>query len=310
MDLDAMVAPLRANVVSGASVVARSAAEVVRRAAVHVEADDVEALRERLAELVVKILDAQPAMAPLVALGASILRALPSAGSLAEARRAAARAAEDARLTLERSTAMVGEAAAELLPDGARVLTLSSSSMVRAALMEAATDRDLEVICLESRPMNEGRSLAHGLAQQGIPVVYAVDAAAGPLVDRSTLVLLGADSVGDTGVVNKIGSAALACLAREREVPVVVTAGEAKLLPPGFPQGVSDDRPADEVWRAPAGIQVWNRYFEAVPLDAVHRVVVEDGGLSVDEVQALRSELDVPAELRRWADSRSAGAEE
>lgn len=308
MNLDALVAPLRADVVSGAAVVARTAAEVVRRAAVRAPAASSAELREALGSLAVRILDAQPAMAPLVALCARALAAVEEGDSLEDARRAVARDAETFRAEIERGTQAAGRAAARELPEEGTVLTLSSSSTVRAALLERDRDRGLEVICLEGRPMNEGRSQAEALARAGLPTLYAVDAAAGSLVRRVDLVLLGADSVGDRGVVNKIGSAALARLASERGVPVLVATDGTKLLPPGFPQGVDDDRPADEVWRAPAGIRVWNRYFEVVPTSWVDAVVTEDGIRSPEEVDRGRARLRVPAELRRWADARGPGS--
>lgn len=309
MNLDALVAPLRADVVSGAAVVARTAAEVVRRAAVRVPAESTADLRDTLGSLAVRILDAQPAMAPLVALGSRVLEAVDDAAPLDDARRAVAREAQSFRDTLERETRTVGRRAAKELPDRGTVLTLSSSSAVRATLLHREAG-GLDVVCLESRPMNEGRMLAEALARAGVRVTYAVDAATHGLLDRADLVLMGADSIGDRGVVNKIGSIALARGAAERGVPVVVATDGTKLLPPGFPQRVDDDRPAEEVWRAPSGVRVWNRYFEVVPAGLVTRIVTEEGARSPDEVDRERAGLRVPPELRRWADARSGRDEE
>jgi translation initiation factor 2B subunit (eIF-2B alpha/beta/delta family) len=87
-------------------------------------------------------------------------------------------------------------------------------------------------------------------------------------------------------------------------VPVWVLADQTKLLPPGFPQLVGDDRPADEVWNAPMGVKIWNRYFEIVP-DALIDQVISDTGVSVpDEVHSARRELPVPPELAAWASWR------
>jgi len=66
--LDALVAPLRADVVSGASVVGRMAAEVLREAAMYAQAVSLEEYRSELGEICAKVLDAQPAMATLVTL--------------------------------------------------------------------------------------------------------------------------------------------------------------------------------------------------------------------------------------------------
>jgi len=306
LNLEALVAPLRADVVSGAAVVARAAADTVRRASVRAPAETAAELRGTLGKLVVHILDAQPAMAPLVSLGTRVLHAADRHGDLEDVRRAVAEEAEAFRGDLEKGTETVGRLASRELPDEGTVLTISSSSTVRATLLYGAPTRQLEVICLESRPVSEGRTLAEALARRGIRTVYAVDAAAGRLLDRVGLVLMGADSVGDRGIVNKIGSAAIAAGAAERGVPVVVTADRTKLLPPRFPQGVDDDRPAEEVWRAPAGIRVWNRYFEVVPTAHVTRIVTEDGAFPPEEVARRRMHLDTPPELRSWADHQRA----
>lgn len=306
MSLDALVAPLRADVVSGAAVVGRTGAEVVRRAVSRTRAGTVGELRERLAELVEKILDAQPAMAPLVTLAARVLDAAEDASSVDEAETSVLEAAEAFRRDLEREAAEVAAAAGEVLSRGARILTLSNSSTVRATLLGAA-ELDLTVICLESRPISEGRKLAAQLGKEGVRVIYAVDAAAACLLPGVDLVLLGADSVGDRGIVNKIGSRAVVELARSREIPVYVLVDRTKLLPPGFPQPVHDPRPEGEVWRAPPGVKVWNRYFETVPLSRVTAVVTGGGPMDEEAVEEARRRIPVPPELRAWSDARQEG---
>ncbi len=308
MDLDALVAPLRADVTSGAARVARAAADVARQAAVRLPAADAAELRHGLGQVAVRVLDAQPAMAPLVALLRDVLTAVEGVADLGEARRRAAHAAERFHVRLDEGSRRVARWAARILARDATVVTVSSSSTVRGALLEAAP-RGVAVVCLEGRPGLEGRALAGALAEAGVPVTLAVDAAASSLLAGADHVLLGADSVGDRGVVNKIGSAALAREARARGIPVHVVADATKLLPTGFPQPLDDDRPAHEVWEAPAGVRVWNRYFEALPLEAVDGLVTEEGVLAGADVEALRGAMDVPPELRHWAASRgSAGA--
>jgi translation initiation factor 2B subunit (eIF-2B alpha/beta/delta family) len=149
--------------------------------------------------------------------------------------------------------------------------------------------------------MQEGRDLAEALAAAGVDVTLAVDAAAHSLVPGCDAVVLGCDSIGDRGVVNKIGSAALAQAGARAGVPVYVLADETKLLPPGFPQTVDDDRPGAEVWASRPGVRVWNRYFEVVSLGDVTSVVTEAGPLDPDAVERLRSRLAFPEAFRRWA---------
>jgi translation initiation factor 2B subunit (eIF-2B alpha/beta/delta family) len=302
--LDDLVAPLRDDVVSGASVLARTAADVLRRAAVRIQAGSLDELRWGLGEISRRILDAQPAMAPLVALVRDVMTAVESAGSLEHGRHAAASAADGFRTSLTARVHRVAEAAAEVLPVGGTVATISSSATVRRLLEAEAVPRGINVLCFESRPVSEGRELARALAGAGVDVTYAVDAAAHQLVPTCEAVLMGADSVGDAGIVNKIGSAVIAQAAHAASVPVHVLADETKILPRGFPQALDDDRPAVEVWTAPEGIHVWNRYFEVVPMAYVTSFVTEVGVEDPQELEKRRARLDFPAGLRTWAAGR------
>lgn len=304
--LDALVTPLRADVVSGAAVVARMGAEVLRRAAGRIEADTVEAFRNSLVQVGVKVLEAQPAMAPLVFLVRDTLDALSDVSDVESARDAARGAADAFREGLETRAQVVAARAAAHLPREGDVLTLSSSSTVRGTLLHNARERRGRVVVLESRPMQEGQLLATALAKAGIQVLFAVDAAADTLVPGCAMVLLGADSVGDAGVVNKLGSLAAARAAHAAGVPVTVVTDETKILPADFPQDVADDRPAEEVWRGPGGVRVWNRYFEAVDLDLIDLVVTESASLTREEVERYRRGIVMPEELKAWALERAA----
>ncbi len=302
--LDALVAPLRADVVSGASVVGKMAADVLGRAAMRSQAGSLEEYRAELDEVSSKLLDAQPAMAPLVTLWRDVLASVEACADLETGRNAAVRTAEAFGSGLESRVESVATRAAALIPSGATVATISSSSTVRATLTHEGARAIGQVICFESRPMREGEALAAALAKAGLAVTFAVDAAASTLMGECDTVLLGADSIGDLGVVNKIGSAGLVDAALRHEVPVMVVSDETKILPTGFPQHLSDDRPSEEVWRAPAGVRVWNRYFEAFELERVTTVVTESAALTPAEVEELRRGIVMPLGLRAWADAR------
>lgn len=291
---------LRADVVSGAAVVARAATRIVERVAARLECADEEEFRARMEELVHDILDAQPSMAPLVTLSARVLEALGESLPLPDLRRAVVRAAGALREELDAGTVAAARHAAELLPQGGRILTLSASSTVRAALLAFHQEKGGHALCLESRPMNEGASMARGLAAAGVPVTLAVDAA-GDLLARSVdAVLLGADSVGDEGIVNKIGSRAVAGAAAEAGVPVFVVTDRSKFLPPGVPGVPAPDRPGEEVSPPSPGLRIWNRYFEPIPLELVSAVVTREGALSPEQVLEVRRGLVLPPALERW----------
>ena len=303
--LDALVAPLRADVVSGASHVAELAAEVLRRAAIRMPAGSSEELRWTMGQVAARVLEAQPAMAPLVSLVRDVLDAVENCEDVEGGRHAAARAAEAFRTQLNTRSRAVAERAAATIPPGGVIATLSSSGTVRMALLANGRDHGHRIICFESRPMFEGRLLAKALADARIPVTVAIDASAHTLIRECDLVFLGADSIGDAGVVNKIGSAALASAASDQGVPVYILADETKILPPGFPQPVDDDRPGSEIWSAPDGVEVWNRYFEIVPLERITRVLTESGTLEPVELERFRGGLRFPRGLSSWAAGRA-----
>lgn len=307
-DLDALVAPLRSDVLSGATVIAGRAASTIRRVtAPGIDASGDE-LRELAEALVLRILDAQPAMAPLVALGRTTLVAADGAGDDPDAVRSAIRTAiDDFEARLEASGREVATRAASLLDGARRVLTLSASSTVQRALEEGCAGGGCRVVCLEGRPVLEGRRLASRLAAAGIRTTLAVDAAAGALLPGCDLAVVGADSIGDRGVANKVGTRLVALAAREHDVPVYVLADGTKLLPPGFPQPTDDERPPDEVWDEPGRVRIWNRYFETTPLSRFAGVVLEDGVLDPGDVDRRRMEPEIPDALRAWADRRRGG---
>ena len=240
--LDALVAPLRADVVSGASVIGKMAAEVLRLAAQDARAVSLEEFRSELGEVCGKVLDAQPAMATLVTLVRDVLTSVEACEDLETGRLAAVRTAEAFGSGLESRAESVATRASALIPSGATVATISYSSTVLATLTHEGTWAVGQVICFESRPMREGETLATAMAEVGVAVTFAVDAAASTLMGECDIVLLGADSIGDLGVVNKIGSAGLVDAAIRRGVPVMVVSDETKILPTGFPQHLTDDR--------------------------------------------------------------------
>jgi ribose 1,5-bisphosphate isomerase len=291
--------PLHDDNRRGAAEIARLAAASLRAAAVGSPAADAASLRAELLDLARSLMAAQPAMAPLFTLAAAVAAALPARGDAATARAAALTALDAFCARLEHAHRQVVARAQGLIPPGARVLTVSASSTVRATLLEASRRRAVEALCLEGRPNLEGRALAAQLAAGGVRVRAAVDAAAAALVADCDLVLVGADSIGDAGIVNKIGTRAAALSARDAGVPFFVLADWSKVLPRGAPQPLDEDRPADELWDgAPPGIRVWNRYFEATPTALCTGIVSDSGLCGPADLEQRRARLRLPPELR------------
>jgi translation initiation factor 2B subunit (eIF-2B alpha/beta/delta family) len=187
---------------SGAAEIARHAAEALA-----------ELGRNRLVDGVATLLRGHPSMAPLWRLATEVLWA-PMAHANA-ARRFVA------MLDVDETAAHV---VAEILPSS--VLTISWSSAVLDAMRRR---RPETAVCMVSDPGGEGRRMADALAG----VAGRVDL----MEDRDALkslpaesVLVGADAVTPTAVINKVGTGALAQAARDRAIPVYAVAGETKFI--------------------------------------------------------------------------------
>jgi methylthioribose-1-phosphate isomerase len=127
----------------------------------------------------------------------------------------------------------IGQHGAEIIPDGATVLTHCHSgalagagyggralSVIRAA-MEAG--KKIEVIAQETRPYLQGaRITAWELSELGIPVRLATDGMSGALMEKGLVdvCVVGSDRLAANGdLVNKTGTYLVALAAREHQVP-------------------------------------------------------------------------------------------
>ncbi len=144
------------------------------------------------------------------------------------------------------------------------ILTISYSSAVQAALM-AARKKRINVIVPESRPKNEGRSLASELAKNGINTTLIVDAAMGLHIENVDYVLLGCDSITRERFVNKIGSLPVALLAKQAGKPVYVFVDPYRIVQDERGLRRQQQHLPAEVTRADHEYEIDNRYFDFIP---------------------------------------------
>jgi methylthioribose-1-phosphate isomerase len=206
----------------------------------------------------------------------------------------------------------LGGFGAELVPDGARVLTHCNAGSLATVgygtalgVVRAAHDagKRPQVWAGETRPVLQGARLtAWELDRLGIPVTVIADVMAGSLMATGDvdLVVVGADRIAANGdVANKIGTYPLAVLAREHDVPFVVAAPTSTIdltTPTGAAVAV-EERPEDEVVSigveriAPAGVAAANRAFDVTPARLVTAIVTERGVLRPPYEDVLRAAL-------------------
>jgi ribose 1,5-bisphosphate isomerase len=209
-------------------------------------------------------------------------RAGPDA--LREAAAEFARRAEDA-------LAAIGRHGAALVPEGGTVLTICNSQGAIAPMLEARRQgRAFEAIALETRPWRQGLLTVAQLAKGDVRASLAVDSAMWALLDEADVVLVGADSLAKNGdVVNKIGTAALSVLARDKRVPLHVCAETFKVdmaAATGADVRI-EEREAVEVVKpgeVPPSVRIRNPVFDVTPHACVTSYVTELGALRKDDL--------------------------
>ena len=179
----------------------------------------------------------------------------------------------------------IGVIGAKLILNQSKILTISSSTLVKEIFFEAKKmNRKFTVYCLESRPKNEGYELAKELAAKGIPVVLSVDAMMGWLLEEVNMVLCGADRIYESGFVNKVGTLPLAIAANEKQIPFYIATDTDKVLKEiertlrFYPE-----EPADIIQTKEKSLKVYNYYFEAIPFKYISKLICEDGVFEVQE---------------------------
>ncbi|MCW5941566.1 MAG: S-methyl-5-thioribose-1-phosphate isomerase [Fimbriimonadaceae bacterium] len=206
---------------------------------------------------------------------------------------AEARAIEEEDRAMNRA---IGRNGADLLKPGSRVLTICNTGGLATSEHGTALgvvrtawerDRDLFVIACETRPRLQGMRLtAWELMRDGIPFRLVPDSAAASLMRAGTVdfVIAGADRIAANGdTANKIGTYALAVLARHHGIPFAIAAPTSTIDPsletgdaiPIEHRGEEEVTTFDGVRLAPEGCPVLNPAFDVTPGSLIDWIVTE-----------------------------------
>lgn len=208
--------------IQGARKVAQAAVEAMALQARESDARSVEELRSDLlvaADLLAKARPTEPMLQnSLRFLFAELAR--KKAGSVDAARKAIA---EEEKILLKKfaeNAEKIAEFGAREIPKNATILVHCHSHTLIGILKRAQEmGKEPQVFCTETRPLYQGRVSAKELADAGVDATLVVDSAAKTVMHNADLVLVGADSVTSTGdLLNKIGTAGIATIARESDV--------------------------------------------------------------------------------------------
>jgi translation initiation factor 2B subunit (eIF-2B alpha/beta/delta family) len=300
--MDSSIAQIASNSTSGAAEILRLAGEVFSqlRGQADPSLGSVEQAQQAILETAIALVRAQPDMSPLLRLANVAI----SAASTATSAQDALKSAEDHTLkfidTANRAVRTAALHAANLILPGATVMTHSRSSTVLAAFMEARLNgRSFSVVATESRPGLEGRALAEALAHEDIRVSLIADSAASLAMDDVDVVLVGADTITQEDLVNKIGTWMIGLAARERGLPFYAVCDSSKFINADYRcRPVRNEGSINLLWPdAPAEVLVVNGYFEPTPLALFSGIITEDGVLSTEEASRRAERASIEKQL-------------
>ncbi len=254
------------------------------------------AYRRWLLRISRELVAAQPAMAVLFRLANDMLWASDRAVRAEEARLFALDFLQRRQAAVADEMERLVGYAADYLKRFDRVMTYSRSSTVwRALSLQPARKHELTVYCSESRPMLEGQTLASELGWAGLEVILGIDMALfGWLRDVQALVV-GADAISTSGVLNKIGTAPLVEAAASQDVPRIVLSTTSKFLPGEYllEQGLRGGDPTEVMPVPNKNVRIVNVYFDITPLEKISLVITEEGLLEyaaiVDRLQRVQT---------------------
>ncbi|RYG24438.1 S-methyl-5-thioribose-1-phosphate isomerase [bacterium] len=279
-DADQVAASIRDMAVRGAPAIGIAAAYGMALAARR--GDDLEAARKTLAA-------SRPTAVNLF-WALDRLASLPPERILEEAQ---AIEREDLEMNLA-----IGRHGAEMVPEGANVLTVCNTGALATAghgtalgVIRSAHDagKNIHVWSCETRPRQQGlRLTAYELTKEGIPFHSIADSAAATLMKdgKVDLVIAGADRIAANGdTANKIGTYMLAVLAHAHGIPFYIAA-PTSTLDATLPNGAAipiEERGSDELTHsegtaiAPEGTPVFNPAFDVTPGNLIAAIITEAG---------------------------------
>jgi methylthioribose-1-phosphate isomerase len=208
----------------------------------------------------------------------------------------------------------MGKNGAELLNDGARVLTHCNAGALATAghgtalgVFRSAVEagKKISVIADETRPFLQGARLtAWEMVQENIPITLISDNMSGHLMSHGEIdaIVVGTDRVAGNGdVANKIGTYMVAVLAQRHNIPFYV-ACPLSTIDRSINSGKDipiEERPENEVtgyrdcqWAA-KGVKVRNPAFDVTPAELVTGLITEKGVVLSPTTEKINKLFDI-----------------
>jgi ribose 1,5-bisphosphate isomerase len=178
----------------------------------------------------------------------------------------------------EEAQEKINQKVLRLIKDKDVILThCHSTNVIKALIYAKERGKKFEVYNTETRPLFQGKKTSKELMAAGIKVTMFIDSSVGVVLSgeqgdkKPDKVFLGADAILKKSVINKIGSGAIAKLAKQENVPVYIIADSWKKTNKKIP---IEQRKLDEIWKnAPKKIRIKNYAFGVVDKKYITEII-------------------------------------
>lgn len=246
--------------------------------------------KESLEQILLSLVEAQPTMALLLDFANQLLQHINSSEQSKQNFKNQIASIiiflQNYKQSLKQAERMIGYHTSKKISLLTPIATYSSSATVEKTIkMLSENNTDLKVICSESRPKNEGVTLAKNLAKSNVSVSLMTDAGLFSHLENVKTILIGADSITKNGVVNKIGTKSLILLANHYDLNIYCLCSSHKQLPYHYHLRKESKKPSTDILdKKQEKINVINYYFDTTPLDLFTGIITEDGFFSYNEI--------------------------
>lgn len=239
---------------------------------------------DKIEELIIKMIETQPMMASIVNFCNKILEEIEKyQDSIKET---IFDYSNKFLSNLDNKTQRISIYASSLIYSGMEIATYSYSKTIAEMLNYAKKQgKEFIVLCSESRPLNEGITLARYLGEKDIKTILVTDAMLFSNIKEAEIIFVGADSLNKDGIINKVGTSALAKIAFYESIPFYHLCSIDKILPYDYPIIKETNRNPEEILNDNINnVRVKNKYFDTTPFDYITGIITEKGILTKEKI--------------------------
>jgi len=199
--------------------------------------------------------------------------------------------------------------------DGDVILVYAKSELIQMLLMHVKnnSDRNFRVILVDSRPLLEAKDMLERLMDAGIECTYILLNSVSYVMKEVTKVFLGASALlRDGSVLNRVGTASIALIARNHNIPVLVCCETYKISSRVQLESITGNELGDpnelvsntchgengasssllKDWREKDCLRLLNLLYDLTPSEFVSGIVTEMGILPPTSVAVLLREMN------------------